>query len=156
MIEIAQLVGEELLYRQLSIATAESCTGGLVSSLITEITGSSQWFDRGFVTYSNEAKQEMLGVSENTLLKHGAVSATTVSEMALGAIKYSRASCSIAISGVAGPTGGSPEKPVGTVFIAWKTPRADVTAERFLFSGDRASIRRQAAYFSLVMLYQRL
>jgi nicotinamide-nucleotide amidase len=128
----------------LMLATAESCTGGWVSKLITDISGSSAVLDRGFVTYSNEAKQEMLGVPAEILDAFGAVSAETVTAMALGAIECSRADIAVAISGIAGPGGGSEEKPVGTVFIAW-ADRSDARVERAQFDGDRESIRRQAA-----------
>lgn len=138
----AQIV-DRMTARALMLATAESCTGGWVSKLITDIAGSSAVLDRGFVTYSNEAKQEMLGVPAEILDAYGAVSAETVTAMALGSIERSRADIALAISGIAGPGGGSEEKPVGTVYIAW-ADRSDARVERALFDGDRDSVRRQA------------
>jgi len=122
------------------LTCAESCTGGGIAAALTEVAGSSAWFDRGFVTYSNQAKQEMLGVSAETLERHGAVSRETVLEMAQGALARSRAQLSVAVSGIAGPTGGTPDKPVGTVWIAWATAdRAAAVCEHF--PGDRAAVR---------------
>ena len=129
----------------LMIACAESCTAGLVSKLLTDQSGSSQWFERGFVTYSNASKQDMLGVQPDTLLKHGAVSLETVSEMALGALKNSKADVSLAISGIAGPDGGTPEKPVGMVCFAWADKEGRHHEEVKRFGGNRDSIRQQAA-----------
>ena len=142
--DLAAQIVERMTASSQMLATAESCTGGWVSKLITDIAGSSVVLDRGFVTYSNEAKQEMLGVPAEILDAYGAVSAETVVAMALGAIERSRADIALAISGIAGPGGGSDEKPVGTVFIAW-ADRSDAKVERALFDGDRESIRRQAA-----------
>lgn len=149
MEQIARIVGEKLLDKGWMLTTAESCTGGMISMLVTDVAGSSQWFDRGFVTYTNESKQQMLGVSETTLVRYGAVSLQTVAEMAKGAITNSSAHCSIAISGIAGPGGGSEQKPVGTVCIAWLTPKTDVISESYLFSGGREQIRKQAAFQAL-------
>lgn len=137
------------------LSTAESCTGGWVAQVITAVAGSSDWFDRGFVTYSNAAKQEMLGVQATTLALHGAVSEATVREMAQGALTHSRAQVSIAISGIAGPSGGSLDKPVGTVWIAWALP-SGVIATGFLFVGDRHAVRQQAVHASLTQLEQAL
>jgi len=134
---------------RLLIATAESCTGGWAAQVITHTAGSSAWFDRGFVTYSNEAKTELLGVKAHTLTRHGAVSEETAAEMALGAIAHSRASLSLAITGIAGPTGGSTEKPVGTVCFAWCLRGNTPSRQRRLFCGDRESIRRQAVIHGL-------
>jgi nicotinamide-nucleotide amidase len=125
------------------IATAESCTGGLIAAALTELAGSSTWFDRGFVTYSNAAKRELLGVSEETLHGPGAVSAATVAEMAQGALSRSGASLTVSVSGVAGPGGGSAEKPVGTVWMAWASRDYGHRTRHFLFTGDRDSIRQQ-------------
>jgi len=122
------------------LACAESCTGGGIAAALTDVAGSSAWFDRGFVTYSNEAKQEMLGVSAETLAHHGAVSRETVLEMARGALAHSRAQLSVAVSGIAGPTGGTPDKPVGTVWIAWATADGG-SAVCEHFPGDRAAVR---------------
>jgi len=154
MESIAKQIGEKLARKSWFLTTAESCTGGMISMLITDIAGSSKWFDRGFITYSNQAKQQMLGVSEQTILNFGAVSHETVREMANGAIENSNAQVSIAISGVAGPDGGSEEKPVGTVLIAWKVPERDVLTERFQFQGNRQEIRQQAAQLSLEKLFE--
>lgn len=141
---LAARLGETLLARGQKVATAESCTGGGVATAMTSIAGSSRWFERGFVTYSNEAKQDMLGVSPQTLASHGAVSAATVAEMATGAITHSRADWSLAISGVAGPDGGTPDKPVGTVWFAWAGPQGVAKTERQRFAGDRQAVREQA------------
>jgi len=116
---LATLVGARLKAKGLKLATAESCTGGWVAQAVTSVSGSSEWFDRGFVTYSNQAKCEMLGVRPETLAAHGAVSEPTAREMAAGALEHSVAGVSVAVTGVAGPTGGSPQKPVGMVCFAW-------------------------------------
>ena len=131
------------------LATAESCTGGWAAQAMTAIAGSSAWFERGFVTYSNDAKQEMLGVSALTLKSHGAVSEETAREMALGALLRSKADVSLAVTGVAGPTGGSDAKPVGTVCFAWAMKNGAVRAETRRFSGDRDSVRRQSVVRAL-------
>ena len=125
------------------LACAESCTGGGIAAALTELAGSSAWFECGYVTYSNRAKQEMLGVSEQTLARHGAVSRETVLEMATGALLRSHVQLSVAVSGIAGPGGGTPEKPVGTVWFAWATREAAV-ADCRVFSGDRAQVRGAA------------
>ena len=135
--------------KKLKLTTAESCTGGWLAKVITDISGSSEIFDRGFVTYSNKAKQEMLGVSIQTLNKYGAVSEEVVTEMAVGALKNSAANISISISGIAGPTGGTPEKPVGTVCFAWMLTNRKPLSETVLFSGDRMEIRQQAVNYAL-------
>lgn len=122
------------------LACAESCTGGGIAAALTDLAGSSAWFDRGFVTYSNRAKHEMLGVSRITLERFGAVSRETVIEMATGALAHSGAQVSVAVSGVAGPGGGSADKPVGTVWLAWATPE-HVSAVHRVFPGDRAAVR---------------
>jgi nicotinamide-nucleotide amidase len=130
------------------LATAESCTGGWVAKCCTDIVGSSAWFERGFVTYSNQSKQDMLAVKTETLTTFGAVSEQTVLAMAQGALKYSKANISIAISGIAGPDGGSDDKPVGTVWFAWATQNS-AKAERYHFLGDRDHVRRQAVAVAL-------
>ncbi len=135
--------------RRLLIATAESCTGGWAAQVITHTAGSSAWFERGFVTYANDAKVEMLGVRPETLEKHGAVSLETAAEMAVGALKNSNALISLAITGIAGPTGGSPGKPVGTVCFAWCMKDVAPETDRQHFDGDRESIRRQATLHAL-------
>ena len=145
----AEKVAERLKARGGIMVTAESCTGGWVAQELTAIAGSSSWFDRGFVTYSNEAKQEMLGVRPETLARHGAVSEQTACEMALGALGRSRGTVSLAITGIAGPSGGTPAKPVGTVCFAWATKDRPVRAETKHFSGDREAVRRQSAEYSL-------
>ncbi|MCX7099366.1 MAG: CinA family protein [Methylococcales bacterium] len=143
LFELASQLGDMLKSKDKKIATAESCTGGWIAEVITAVSGSSAWFDRGFVTYSNAAKMQMLAVSPQTLEQFGAVSAQTASEMALGALLHSDADCAIAVTGIAGPSGGTAEKPVGTVFIAWayKNQALKVVAKEF--SGDRQQIRRQ-------------
>jgi nicotinamide-nucleotide amidase len=141
---LAARLGDALLARGEKLATAESCTGGGVATALTAIAGSSRWFERGFVTYSNEAKQEMLDVSPATLVQHGAVSAATVGEMAAGALAHSRADWSLAISGIAGPDGGTTAKPVGTVWLAWAGPQGIRHCEQQLYGGDRRAVREQA------------
>jgi nicotinamide-nucleotide amidase len=130
------------------LVTAESCTGGWVAQAVTAISGSSDWFDRAFVTYSNAAKREMLGVRNDTLRKHGAVSEETAREMAKGALKKSRGTIAVAITGVAGPTGGSDKKPVGMVCFAFASRRA-VFSETRRFKGNRESVRRQSVVHAL-------
>jgi nicotinamide-nucleotide amidase len=141
---LAARVGEALAARNLTLATAESCTGGWAATAVTSVAGSSAWFERGFVTYSNAAKQEMLNVRIGTLAEHGAVSEATVREMAEGAIAASRAQASLAISGVAGPGGGSVAKPVGLVCLGWAL-KGGATHSRCLHcEGAREQVRRQA------------
>jgi nicotinamide-nucleotide amidase len=142
--ELAGRVGNLLLEQSHLLATAESCTGGWVAKCITDIAGSSAWFDRGFVTYSNRAKQDMLDVAAATLEVHGAVSEATVSEMARGALVHSLADVAVAVSGIAGPGGGAPDKPVGTVWFAWLVPGGAPRVDRRQFNGDREAVRRQA------------
>ncbi|NJD35140.1 MAG: CinA family protein [Betaproteobacteria bacterium] len=154
--ELSQAIGAACLQHRLLLATAESCTGGWVSQVITHTAGSSSWFDRGFVTYSNEAKIEMLGVPPETLQAFGAVSAQTAAEMAVGALKNSNAMFSLAITGIAGPAGGSPGKPVGTVCFAWCRLGELAATETAVFAGDREAIRRQAAIHALHGLLLRL
>ena len=144
MYQLAKQVGEELLRVGGKLAAAESCTGGWVSQEVTAVAGSSEWFDCGFITYSNAAKKRMLGVREETLEAHGAVSEAVVIEMAEGAIKESEAVFSVSLSGVAGPDGGSVEKPVGTVWIAWAACGQETVAREYCFDGDRKSVRQQA------------
>jgi len=153
---LSERIGNALRERSLTLATAESCTGGWVAQIITHTAGSSAWFDRGFVSYSNEAKTDMLGVSPATLASHGAVSLETAGEMAAGALANSKASISLSITGIAGPTGGSPDKPVGTVCFAWSRHGLAVHSERRLFAGDRETIRRQAAIHALNGLLARI
>jgi nicotinamide-nucleotide amidase len=139
--QLAADVGAALKQRGWLLATAESCTGGGIGEAITRIAGSSQWFDRGFITYSNHAKQDMLGVSPQTILQFGAVSEETAREMARGALERSRANIAVAVTGIAGPDGGSPLKPVGTVCIAWVVKDSPVAAKTFHFDGTREQVR---------------
>ncbi len=142
-------VGEALLARGWQLATAESCTGGAIAAAITDIAGSSHWFDRGFVTYSNQAKQDMLGVRAATLETAGAVSEATVVEMASGALARSQAQLTLAVSGIAGPGGGSVEKPVGTVCLAWAVEGEPPLVRTEHFAGDRAAVRAQTVEHAL-------
>lgn len=131
------------------LATAESCTGGWLGKKITDVDGASHWFERGFITYSNQAKQELLGVSHETLERFGAVSEQTAREMAEGALSNSPAQVSVAITGIAGPEGGNDEKPVGTVWLAWSPQGSPTRCELMQFSGDREAIRHQAVVAAL-------
>lgn len=153
---LAEAVGRALLSRGWTLSGAESCTGGWVSAAITAVPGSSAWFDRGFVTYSNEAKRELLGVRAETLARHGAVSEATVREMVVGVLARGCAQTAFAISGVAGPSGGTPDNPVGTVWFAWAVGHGAVTAKKCTFKGDRAAVRRQAVQAVLTGLLARL
>ena len=153
--ELVETLAVALKARGLMLATAESCTGGLIAAACTEISGSSDWFERGFVTYSNAAKTELLDVPAALIDKHGAVSEPVARAMAAGALLHSHAQLSVAVTGVAGPTGGSADKPVGTVWLAWATP-AGVTAECCHFSGDRAVVRRATVERALAGLLDRL
>jgi nicotinamide-nucleotide amidase len=166
---VAQLVtavADTLMQHGWMLTTAESCTGGLIAGHCTDLAGSSQWFERGFVTYSNEAKHDMLGVDNAILTEHGAVSEPAAQAMALGALRHSRAQVSIAVTGVAGPTGGSKDKPVGTVWFAWGVPSdtgptlgaetAWVKTERMQFTGDRATVRQATITHALQTLLQLL
>jgi nicotinamide-nucleotide amidase len=141
---LAEKVAAALGERRAMLATAESCTGGWVSEALTAIAGSSAWFERGFVTYSNAAKEEMLGVGRETLARHGAVSEPVAREMALGALAHSHATVALAVTGIAGPSGGSVDKPVGTVCFAWAAAGQPVRAETRRFAGDREAVRRQS------------
>ena len=147
--KLAEEVGAALKSRGLMLVTAESCTGGWVSEAVTMVPGSSDWFERGFVTYTHISKREMLGVASDTLGKHGAVSEQTVREMVTGALARSHAQVAVAVSGVAGPGGGSPEKPVGTVCIAWSSGEGAPRAETRHFPGDREAVRRQSVEHAL-------
>ncbi|KQB05617.1 damage-inducible protein CinA [Vibrio metoecus] len=153
---MSQQLGLLLAKQQQILTTAESCTGGGVAYWVTEVAGSSAWFDRSFVTYSNEAKQEMLGVREATLQQFGAVSEPTVEEMALGALLHSRATLAAAISGIAGPSGGSAEKPVGTVCFGFASVQGWLKIETCHFTGDREQVRQQAIEHVLQSLIQHL
>jgi nicotinamide-nucleotide amidase len=153
---LATVVGAKLRANALMLTTAESCTGGWVAQAVTAIAGSSEWFERGYVTYSDAAKQEMLGVSARTLAAHGAVSEQTAREMAAGALAHSHAQVAVAITGIAGPAGGSPEKPVGMVCFAWAVREGAPGAETRQFKGDRESVRRQAVIAALQGVLERL
>jgi nicotinamide-nucleotide amidase len=146
---LAEKVGADLKRRGLMLTTAESCTGGWISEAVTMVPGSSDWFERGFVTYTYISKREMLGVKEATLEKHGAVSEDVVREMAQGAIARSHAQIAVAVSGVAGPSGGTPGKPVGTVCFAWSTKEGTLASETKCFAGDREAVRRQSVAHAL-------
>ena len=141
--EQAQALGERLRAAHDTLVTAESCTGGWIAKCLTDIAGSSDWFDSGMVVYSYEAKQAMLGVRPQTLEVHGAVSRETVIEMVSGALVHSGAGVAVAVTGIAGPGGGSEDKPVGTVWIGWKQRGGYARAEAFHFHGDRDAVRRQ-------------
>jgi len=147
--ELAVQAGAALHARNQMLAVAESCTGGWIAKVITDVPGSSGWFDRGFVTYSNTAKTELLGVRESTLVNRSAVSAETVAEMAVGALERSRADVAVAVSGIAGPDGGSPNKPVGTVYLAWMLRDRPAHTEVHHFTGDREAVRRQTVAIAL-------
>lgn len=150
--QLSHRIGEQLKRRQATVTAAESCTGGWIAKVFTDISGSSAWFERGFVTYSNEAKQQMVGVQDTTLQQHGAVSEQTVREMATGAAKAASAEYAIAVSGIAGPEGGTPDKPVGTVWFAIVGPEGHVLAQRQIFAGDRDAVRRQSVAWALQTL----
>lgn len=152
---LATELGQLLLRKNLSITTAESCTGGGIAYALTAIAGSSAYLDRSFVTYSNKAKQQMLAVRSATLLQFGAVSEETVAEMAAGALAAAQAGCAVAVSGIAGPGGGSAAKPVGTVCFGFAVSGHVVTA-RLAFHGDRDAIRSQSIDFALAQLIQLL
>ena len=156
--EIAALaaeLGRRLAARGTLATTAESCTGGLVAGAITAISGSSGWFDRGFVTYSNEAKTELLGVNSGTLASRGAVSEATAQAMAEGAIRASRAGLAVAVTGIAGPSGGTAEKPVGMVCFAWAMRAGPTTTATHHFPGDREAVRKASVVVALQGLIER-
>ena len=152
--ELAERVGRALHARNLMIATAESCTGGWIAEAITMIPGCSAWFERAFVTYTYISKREMVGVREETLERHGAVSEEVVREMADGAIRFSHAQVSVAVSGVAGPGGGSPEKPVGTVCFAWALKNGKKRAQTLHLAGDREAVRKQSVEHALKVVLE--
>lgn len=159
--ELAKELGAVLKTHNLKLALAESCTGGMAAEAITRVAGSSAWFDRGFVTYSNQAKIDMLGVSPETLEKYGAVSEQTAAEMAFGclkasALKHSQAQVAGSITGIAGPDGGSTDKPVGTVCFAWVDLNKFINTATQQFAGDRQQIRQQATAFLMQKLVESL
>ena len=155
-------LSRSLLQRGWSLTCAESCTGGLIAASCTNLAGSSEWFERGFVTYSNASKSELLGVDSNVIQHNGAVSELVARAMALGGLRHSRAQVSVAVTGIAGPTGGSEGKPVGSVWFAWAMPSDDgpsvgadafwVTSELMQFTGNRASVRQQTVDHALIKL----
>jgi len=153
---LARRIGIRLKNRKLKLATAESCTGGWIAQAATSVSGSSVWFDCGFVTYSDAAKKELLGVRARTLSRHGAVSRETAKEMAAGALARSRAHVAIAVTGVAGPSGGTKAKPIGTVCIAWARKRGAMESVIRRFLGSRERVRRQAVVSALQGLLDRL
>ncbi len=146
---MAERLAQVLKLRNEKLVTAESCTGGGLAAVLTQIPGSSQWFERGYVTYSNAAKRECLGVSLETLETSGAVSEETATEMAQGAIAYSHAQAGVAITGIAGPDGGTVDKPVGTVCFAWAHADGSYRSTKTLFQGDRQEVRQQACMLAL-------
>jgi nicotinamide-nucleotide amidase len=146
---LARAVSHELKRQGLMLVTAESCTGGWVAQIMTSVAGSSEWFERGFVAYTNLAKREMLGVKTTILSRYGAVSEQTARAMAEGALTHSHAQVALAITGIAGPSGGTPEKPVGTVCFAWAGKKRDTSSIKQVFSGDRESVRRQSVAAAL-------
>ncbi len=146
---LAEQVGATLKAHGLMLTTAESCTGGGVACALTDIGGSSVWFERAFITYSNEAKCEMLGVAQETLLRYGAVSEAVVREMVAGALQHSKSGMALAVSGIAGPDGGSAEKPVGTVWFAWGVKGGRCVAQLHRLSGSRAEVRAHAVRIAL-------
>jgi nicotinamide-nucleotide amidase len=147
--ELALRVGQRLAEKGLMLAAAESCTGGMVAAALTDIAGSSAWFERGFVTYSNEAKTELLGVPAAIIETHGAVSEAVARAMVEGALRASRAQVAVSITGIAGPGGGSPGKPVGTVVFGWAGEGMTTRWETPHFAGDRAAVRRQSTVHAL-------
>jgi nicotinamide-nucleotide amidase len=154
--DLASRLGLALKQRGLVLATAESCTGGGIAEAVTRIPGSSLWFDRGFVTYSYESKVDMLGVERAALLDHGAVSEEIARQMVDGAIARSRGQVAVAVTGIAGPDGGLPDKPVGTVWFAWKFPKKSILSEVCHFQGDRESVRKQTVSHALRKLLHNL
>jgi nicotinamide-nucleotide amidase len=148
-------ISAQLLTHGWMLATAESCTGGMIAAACTDLAGSSQWFERGFVTYSNAAKTELLGVPAALIAQHGAVSEPVARAMATGAVARSHAQVAVAVTGVAGPTGGSADKPVGTVWFGWSTDGV-VTTEMRRFAGDRAAVRQATLAHALRGVVQRM
>jgi len=147
--QLSRRTGQALEQRGWVLATAESCTGGWIAEVVTATAGSSNWFDRGFVTYSNAAKTDLLGVSTATLATHGAVSEDTVAEMVRGALSRSNAQIAVAVSGVAGPGGGTAAKPVGMVCLGWGLHSGELSTTTLHFSGDREAVRRQTVLTAL-------
>ncbi len=142
-------LAEALLVNRCMLVTAESCTGGGIAHIVTSMAGSSQWFERGFITYSDESKQELLNVSLDTLNRFGAVSEECAAEMVVGAVNNSHADIAVSVTGIAGPDGGSAEKPVGTVCFGWTQRERDTITTRTIFAGNREEVRRQAVLMAL-------
>ncbi|VEB95675.1 Uncharacterized protein (competence- and mitomycin-induced) [Cedecea lapagei] len=153
LFELSKQVGSALARLGATVTTAESCTGGWIAKVITDVSGSSAWFERGFVTYSNEAKHQLIGVNERTLAAYGAVSEGVVLEMAQGALAAARAHYAVSVSGIAGPDGGSDEKPVGTVWFGFADKQGRTLAKVQRFDGDRDAVRRQATEYALQSLW---
>ncbi|MGZ8216197.1 nicotinamide-nucleotide amidohydrolase family protein [Methylomagnum sp.] len=149
LFDLAREAGTALTAAGLMLITAESCTGGWIAQCVTDIAGSSGWFDRGFVVYSNAAKIELLGVSPAIIDAHGAVSEATVRAMVAGALREDRARLAVAVSGIAGPSGGTSDKPVGTVWLAWQRQGSECRTRMECFNGDRPAVRRQAVAVAL-------
>lgn len=154
--DLAERAGKALAARSLMLVTAESCTGGWVAEAVTMVPGSSAWFERGFVTYTYISKREMLGVQGETLERHGAVSEPVVREMAEGALGSSHAQVALAVSGTAGPGGGTPQKPVGTVCFAWAMKDSNTRAQTLHLAGDREAVRRQSVMHALTVLIEEI
>ncbi len=148
-LSLTQRLAEAMLLNRYMLVTAESCTGGGIAESVTSIAGSSQWFERGFVTYSNESKQELLKVTLDTLTRYGAVSEECAAEMAEGAINNSHADIAVSVTGIAGPDGGSADKPVGTVCFGWSQREQETLTTRIVFAGDRGEVRRQTVLMAL-------
>lgn len=156
LLQLSSLLGEKLLANSWRVATAESCTGGGIAAAITAVAGSSSWFEYGIVSYANSAKEKLLQVNSQTLLEHGAVSQAVVEQMVAGALRMSGADIAVAVSGVAGPSGGTAEKPVGTVWFAWGLASGEIHSKCFHFVGDRSSVQSQAVAQGLTGLLKLL
>lgn len=154
LMQLSELIGLALKQQGATLTTAESCTGGWIAKAITDIAGSSAWFERSYITYSNDAKEQMVGVRAETLAQHGAVSEPVVVEMAIGALKAARAGYAISVSGIAGPDGGSESKPVGTVWFAFASVAGEGITRCERFDGDRDAVRRQATAYALRTMWQ--
>ncbi len=149
IVDLAKQLGERLAEKSMKISTAESCTGGAIAMAITEISGSSEWFECGFVTYSNQSKMQMLGVNPEFLQQYGAVSEQVAIEMVAGALQNSAADLAVAVTGIAGPGGGTEDKPVGTVYIAWGFKQQGIRCKKHVFLGNRATIRKKTIISAL-------
>ena len=154
--DLVESLAQIAVNRSIRVATAESCTGGWISKTLTDRAGSSQWFECGFTTYSNEAKHGMLGVDSQLIEQYGAVSEPVVAAMTAGALARSNATIAVAVSGVAGPGGGSPQKPVGTVWFSWQIQGQPAETQRILFDGDRESVRKQTVYQAIAGIVERI